>query len=55
VLFASYLPQGTYEYTYYMRASIAGEFNVRPARAYQMYFPDVYGHSDGGTFAVENP
>ncbi|NPV06466.1 MAG: hypothetical protein HPY83_00710 [Anaerolineae bacterium] len=53
VLFASYLPQGTYEYTYYMRASIAGNFNVRPARAYQMYFPDVYGHSDGGSFAVE--
>ncbi len=55
VLFATHLPKGTYEYTYYMRASIAGQFNVRPAQAYQMYFPDVYGHSAGETFTVTAP
>ncbi|NLT42746.1 MAG: hypothetical protein GXX93_08745 [Anaerolineae bacterium] len=53
VLFATHLPKGTYEYTYYMRASIAGQFNVRPTLAYQMYFPDVFGNGAGETFTVE--
>jgi uncharacterized protein YfaS (alpha-2-macroglobulin family) len=51
-LFATYLPRGTYEYTYLMRASVPGEFNVIPASAYEMYFPEVFGRSDGGKFAV---
>ena len=53
VLFASYLPKGTYEYTYYIRASVPGEYSVRPLSAYQMYFPDVFGHSDGMHFTVK--
>ncbi len=53
VLFATYLPRGTYEYTYLMRASVPGEFLVIPAHAYQMYFPEVFGRSDGGRFVVE--
>jgi hypothetical protein len=52
VLFASYLPKGTYEYTYTVRASIPGEFRVIPAHAEQMYFPEVFGRSDGGLFRV---
>lgn len=52
VLFATYLPKGTYEYTYYVRASVPGEYNVRPVLAYQMYFPEVYGHSEGRRFSV---
>jgi uncharacterized protein YfaS (alpha-2-macroglobulin family) len=52
VLFATYLPQGTYEYTYLMRASVPGEFLVMPANAYEMYFPEVFGRSDGGKFTV---
>ena len=52
VLFATFLPAGAYEYTYYIRASVPGEFNVRPLSAYQMYFPDVYGHSEGMRFTV---
>jgi hypothetical protein len=51
-LFATYLPRGTYEYTYMMRASVAGEFNVIPATAYEMYFPEVWGRSDGGKFTI---
>lgn len=51
-LFATYLPRGTYEYTYLMRAGVAGEFRVMPAVAYQMYFPDVFGRSAGGVFIV---
>ena len=52
VLFATFLPQGTYEYTYYIRASVPGEYGVRPVSAYQMYFPDVFGHGDGSHFTV---
>ena len=52
-LFATYLPRGTYEYSYVMRASVSGTFNVMPARAYEMYFPEVWGRSDGGQFAVQ--
>ena len=52
-LFAQYLPRGTYEYTYLMRASVPGEFHTLPATAYEMYFPEVFGRSDGGKFVVE--
>jgi len=53
VLFAEYLPRGTYEYTYLMRAGVPGIFYTMPSTAYQMYFPDVFGRSDGGKFTVE--
>jgi len=52
-LFATYLPKGTYEYTYFMRASVPGEFLTMPALAYEMYFPEVFGRSDGAKFVVE--
>ena len=52
VLSASYLPAGTYVYTYLARASIAGTFNVIPATAAEFYFPDVSGHSAGSLFIV---
>jgi uncharacterized protein YfaS (alpha-2-macroglobulin family) len=53
VLFAQYLPRGTYEYTYLMRAAVPGQYLVSPSNAYEMYFPDVFGRSDGGKFTVE--
>jgi hypothetical protein len=53
VLFATYLPRGTYEYTYLMRASLPGEFRVLPTTAYEMYFPEVFGRSDGGKFSIK--
>lgn len=52
-LFATNLPAGTYEYTYQIRAGLAGTYNVIPAHAEQMYFPEVMGRSDGGTFVIE--
>jgi len=52
-LFASYLPKGTYEYTYQIRAGLDGTYNVLPARAEQMYFPEVFGRSDGAQFVIE--
>jgi uncharacterized protein YfaS (alpha-2-macroglobulin family) len=52
VLFATYLPRGTYEYTYLIRASLPGEYGVIPTNAYQMYFPEVFGRGDGGMFTI---
>ena len=52
VLFATYLPRGTYEYTYLIRASVPGEFHTIPTMAYEMYFPEVFGRGDGGLFTV---
>jgi alpha-2-macroglobulin len=51
-LFARYLPAGTYEYTYVMRPSIAGSFQVMPASADETYFPEMFGRSDGATFTI---
>ncbi len=51
-LFASYLPRGTYEYTYLMRASVPGEYLVLPTTAAEMYFPDISGRGEGGRFVV---
>ncbi|MBK7316241.1 Ig-like domain-containing protein, partial [Candidatus Villigracilis affinis] len=42
-LSADYLPAGTYVYTYIVRASTAGTFNVIPPTASEFYFPDVGG------------
>ena len=51
-VFASYLPAGSYEYTYLVRPSIAGEFKVMPTAAEEQYFPEVYGTGDGAVFVV---
>lgn len=52
-VFATFLPAGTYEYTYVFRPSIAGQFKVMPASADQAYFPEVFGRSDGAAFTIE--
>ena len=51
-LFATYLPRGTYEYTYLIRAGVPGDYNVMPTTAYEMYFPEVFGRSEGLHFTV---
>ncbi|HSJ91726.1 MAG TPA: hypothetical protein VK917_06635, partial [Ilumatobacter sp.] len=43
--FASYLPGGTYEYTYIARATTPGEFVVPPTKAEEMYAPEVFGRT----------
>lgn len=52
VLSASYLPAGTYVYTYMVRAGTPGEFRTIPPVAQEFYFPDVYGRGEGGIFTV---
>ena len=44
---AEYLPAGTYELTYTLVVLQPGVFQARPARAWQIYFPDVQGISAG--------
>jgi uncharacterized protein YfaS (alpha-2-macroglobulin family) len=52
VLFATYLPRGVHEYVYFLRTTTAGEYRVMPAQAYEMYFPEVWGRTDGALFSV---
>jgi uncharacterized protein YfaS (alpha-2-macroglobulin family) len=52
LLSASYLPAGTYIYTYLARASTPGIFNVIPSTAQEFYFPEVYGRGAGSVFEV---
>ena len=53
VLSADYLPRGTYDYTYLVRASTPGEFGVIPPVAQEFYFPEVYGRGAGSMFIVK--
>lgn len=52
-LFASYLPPGVYEFMYRVRATTPGTYQHPPAQAYQMYVPDISGHSDGGWLTID--
>jgi hypothetical protein len=52
-LFARFVAKGVYEYTYFARAMTPGEFRLPPATAYEQFFPEVWGRSDGGLFTVE--
>ncbi len=52
VFLSNYLPAGTYQFTYYLQATIPGEYQVIPANARQEFFPEVFGRSDGLVFKV---
>jgi uncharacterized protein YfaS (alpha-2-macroglobulin family) len=54
VLFATFLPKGTYDYTYVMHASLPGTYQVIPTQARETYFPEVQGTGDGVVFKI-NP
>jgi alpha-2-macroglobulin len=43
--FTSLLWDGVYQYTYYARATTPGTFVVPPAKAEEMYSPEVFGRS----------
>ena len=53
VLFADYLPAGTYEFVYTFRATLPGEYHVIPTTANEFYFPEVFGRADGRLFVIE--
>ncbi len=52
VLYSTYLPAGTYEYVYTMRAGLPGVYNVIPPVGYQFYLPEVYGRGAGSAFTI---
>jgi alpha-2-macroglobulin len=51
--FSSYLPGGTYEYTYIARATTLGTFVVPPTRAEEIFAPEVFGRSASDAVIVE--
>ena len=51
-LFATFLSKGSYEYSYTMRVTSAGQFNVIPTFVNEQYFPEVFGRSDGRLLSV---
>jgi len=52
-LFANFLPPGVYEVSYRVRATTPGRYHYPPAQAYQMYVPDISGHSEGGWLEIK--
>jgi alpha-2-macroglobulin len=53
VFFSNFLPAGTYQYSYTLETPIPGEYQVRPAVAYEEFFPEVFGRSAGMAFDIE--
>ena len=51
--FATFLPGGTYDYTYVARATTPGMFVVPPTRAEQIYEPETFGRSASTKVVVE--
>src|SRR4030095_2477148 len=50
-LFATRLSEGKHEFTYVVRATAAGTCRTAPARAEEMYEPEVFGRT--GTAIIE--
>ena len=52
--FTSLLWDGVYEYTYETRATMPGTFVVPPAKAEEMYSPEVFGRSSSDIVVIED-
>ena len=52
-LFAESLPPGVYGYTHLVSAITPGTFDAPPARAEEMYEPEVFGRSASARVVVE--
>jgi len=53
VMFATFLPRGTYEFRYTIRLGLPGEYNVIPPTGQEFYFPEVYGRGAGSLFIIK--
>lgn len=51
--FTTYLWDGVYEYSYVARATTPGAFVVPPAKAEEMYSPEVFGRSGSDRVVIE--
>jgi len=54
VLFADYLPSGTYTFQYSLRAVVPGQYGVLPTLAQEFYFPEVFGRSNGRSLIIKS-
>ncbi len=52
--FSSYLWAGVHEYSYVARATTPGTFVVPPAKAEEIYAPEVFGRSSSDTVVVQD-
>ncbi len=53
-LFGEHVPAGVYEQEYLVRATLPGTFKWRPARVEEMYYPELYGTTEGGPLTVKD-
>jgi len=51
--FTALLWDGVYEYTYIARATTPGQFVAPPAKAEEMYSPEVFGRSSSDIVIIE--
>ena len=51
--FASFLWDGTYTYSYVVRASTRGRFSAPPPRAEEMYSPETFGRGASDRVRIE--
>ena len=52
-LFATRLDEGLHEFSYIARATTAGTFRTAPARAEEMYSPEIFGRTATATIEVQ--
>jgi uncharacterized protein YfaS (alpha-2-macroglobulin family) len=52
-LYEEYMRPGVYEFDYYVRALVKGEFMNLPSVAMEMYNPEIFGRTSSSTFIVE--
>lgn len=51
-LYIEEMREGVYEYEYFLRALVPGEFQHLPARAEELFFPEVFGRTEGGIIEI---
>ncbi|HJR59150.1 MAG TPA: hypothetical protein VJ813_07130, partial [Vicinamibacterales bacterium] len=52
-LFATRLSEGVHEFSYIVRATTAGSFRTAPARAEEMYTPEIFGRTATTTIEIK--
>ncbi len=53
LLFATRLAEGTHQFTYVARATTSGTFKTAPARAEEMYEPEIFGRTGTTVITVQ--
>lgn len=50
---AVYLSEGSHDYSYYVRAICAGNFSYPPVNVFEMYTPEVFGHTGSSRIIIK--